>query len=237
MANFKKIKPHYLLGVFLIFFFVISLAIALVLVQKSKETSESKAAATATLSIAPQTSVLSQNQNQEYKIMLNSSVQNEKIFFVRVDIEFDKNALNLVSITPSENFVIPQKTSGESLVSTPAEANSSGKFYAVFVVPSDKFSSAPLGNFEVASFTLKGVASTNSSSISFITNSMQVVSLNSDPNQRNLIISPQNASVTVGSGASSSPSPDDARADINSDGIVNLLDYIILLENFGKRFN
>ncbi len=236
MANFKKIKPHYLLGVLLIFFFIVSLVVALVSVQKSKETRQSEAAATATLSITPQTSVLSQNQNQQYKIMLNSSVQNEKIFFVRVDVEFDKNALNLVSITPSENFVIPQKTSGESLVSTPAEANSSGKFYAVFVVPSDKFSSAPSGNFEVASFTLRGIASINSSSLSFVTNSMQVVSLNTDPSQRNLIISPQNASVTVVSGVLISPSPD-VRADINSDGIVNLLDYIILLENFGKRFN
>ena len=32
------------------------------------------------------------------------------------------------------------------------------------------------------------------------------------------------------------PAPGDQRADINQDGVVNVLDYIIFFENFGKRF-
>lgn len=279
MAKLKlgkyQIKPQYLIGFLLVVFFLVSLVVATYLVEKSKAPRKSEAAATASLSIVPQTVTVVQNQNQTFKIMLNTSVATEKIGFARVDILFDKNNFEFVSITPSGDFVIPQRTNGDYLSSTVAQANLDGKFYAAMLIPIEKIASAPSGNFELATFVLKAIMPTTTNitvpNILFDTGSdlMEVVSLNEDANQRNLVLQFSNSSAVVtASGSTSSPSPTpttkptptptptvaptkvpttaptstptvsaDPRADINQDGLVNLLDYIILLENFGKSFN
>lgn len=267
-SNSISFRSKYFWAFSLIAFLLVSIFVAAYMVQRSRETRKSAAAGTASITISPQSSDLGYDQNNTYTVKVNSSNTSEKILFIRLDLAFDKNLVNLVSLEPLGSFIIPERSNGDKLVSSVEEANTSGAFYIVLTMPQDKLSQAPSGAFDAASFKLTSVKNeSGSTKVDFNTNNMQVVSNNQNENDRELNLQVQSADITLFStgstaspsgSASSTASPSasptasptasstasptatplpsvDPRADIDQNGVINLLDYIILLENFGRK--
>jgi len=227
--SFRLTKKKVWIGLSLL---IISLAIpaTLLLLKRNTDTRTGAETELADVFFLPETATLP--PGQQVRLMIDS--KQIPLGFVQLDISFDNTKVKVkdeLAITDTLKNVIRKSTN--------AEMNSNGMISIALGLSPDDKDNAPQGVIELATFTIEENSTENAAAMFQFTKTQLVkatepveVLVNSKP--LTVTISKQTPAGTGGTTNTSGLSRY-KYGDINEDGVVNILDYSILFDNFGKQ--
>lgn len=143
--------------------------------------------------------------------------------FVSTEINFDKNSLKLLNEVNTTTSILKK----DILVTTMANANSTGKITVVLGLDPANIANPASGTFMLANLNFgPNTQNQNVSTVLVVNNTnTQVVGMDTS----NFTIASANSSLIVNSTAVNKP------GDVNGDGVVNIVDIGLIIDNYDKN--
>lgn len=203
---------------------IISLAVpaTLLLLKRSTDTRTSADTEVVDVFFLPESASLP--PKQQVRLMIDS--KQVPVGFVQIDINFDNTKIKI-----EDELVVADTLKNVIYKSSNAEINSSGVVSIALGLSPNDINSAPQGVLEIATFSIAGNSTENASAMLQFTKT-QIVKA-TEPVE--LIVNSTPLTVTVNQEVSTPGTSRYKYGDINEDGVVNILDYSILFDNFGTQ--